>query len=101
MKKIFNCLVVFFVSVLFLASCQQGTTQNPKYKIIFDSNGGTPVQTIVLEEGEDILMPAVDPQKEGYEFLGWYLNGELYRIEKMPAEDILLVAKWENFLIKL
>lgn len=96
MKKIFSCLVVFFVSVLFLASCEQGTTQNPKYKIIFDSNGGTPFQTIVLEEGEDILIPAEDPRKEGYEFLGWYLNGEPYRLEKMPAEDILLVAKWEK-----
>jgi len=37
-----------------------------------------------------------DPEREGYKFLGWYLNDEL--VEKIDANvkgDITLVAKWE------
>ena len=36
------------------------------------------------------------PTKEGYEFLGWYLNDELFDNEVYNvASDVTLVAKWK------
>ena len=36
------------------------------------------------------------PTKEGYKFLGWYLNDELFDDELyVIADDIKLIAKWE------
>lgn len=70
-----------------------------KYKIILDANGG-------IYENEEIIY-AVDsleieklkyPQKEGYEFIGYYEeNGiplEKYLEETIIDKDVIFYARW-------
>ena len=67
-----------------------------KYSITYEVNGGilpTDVITSYLE-GEELEIPV--PTKEGYNFLGWYKNDVLFEETVMPAENLTLVAKWEE-----
>ena len=67
------------------------------YTITFDSNGGSRVDTVTAEYGAKPEKPA-DPIREGYTFTGWYSDEALteeYEFTAMPAEDIMLYAKWE------
>ena len=66
--------------------------------ISFESNGGTKVDSITADIGSEIVEPNV-PIKEGYNFVGWYLDNETfenkYEFNGMPDEDIILYAKWD------
>ena len=66
----------------------------PEYSVTFDSNGGSSVGTLVVKEDGTIAKPE-DPTKEGYVFIGWYLDGELYDFDTPVTGDIKLEAKWE------
>jgi len=64
--------------------------------ITFESNGGSPVNSISNVEGTAISAP-VAPTKEHYTFAGWYSDAALknaYSFTTQPAEDITLYAKW-------
>ena len=64
--------------------------------ITFESNGGSPVNSISNVEGTAISAP-VAPTKEHYTFTGWYSDAALknaYSFATQPAEDITLYAKW-------
>lgn len=65
------------------------------YIVSFDSDGGSTVidQTIIVENNDVVVKPA-NPIREGYRFLGWYLNGEEYVFGNTIDHDITLVAKW-------
>ena len=64
------------------------------YTVTFNSVGGTVVNRQTILEGERITEP-ITPQKEGYTFLGWYLDGIKYNFNKTVYKDINLVAKWK------
>ncbi len=67
-----------------------------QYTISFESNGGTTVSAITQNYATDVTAPE-SPAKNGYEFAGWYSDAALkkaYIFTTMPAEDIMLYAKW-------
>jgi len=76
------CVVIFFM----LFSKKQ-------YNVTFDSNGGTSVGAIVVDENGLIVKPE-DPTRENYMFAGWYYNDELYDFSKPVTGDIKLEARW-------
>ena len=45
--------------------------------ITFDCHGGTEIQNQVVKKGEKLKEPEA-PTKEGYEFVGWYVDGEKF-----------------------
>ena len=70
--------------------------------LTFDTNGGTPIDSITEENGVVIDLPI--PERIGYTFVEWYqvdeennryLPGDQYEF----IEDTVLIAKWE--IIKL
>ena len=63
--------------------------QTTPYTITFDSNGGSPVESITQGYGSTITPPA-NPTREGYTFLGW--EPELPTV--MPQRDMTVTAKW-------
>ncbi len=66
------------------------------YTISFDSNEGSPIDTISYEYGQEITQPE-EPVKEGYVFGGWFIDqnlAELYEFDTMPSNDVELYAKW-------
>ncbi len=88
----FNTLITFDVQLY--ASWLSEDSKN--YTVTFDLNGG--VANIGLQEvaKEGKVMRPVDPKKDGYTFIGWYLDGKLYDFEKSVKKDIVLVAKWSK-----
>ncbi len=64
------------------------------YTVTYDADGGFPLPNSepVFYNSSLETLPVVT--KEGHEFLGWYLNDELFDIETKITEDITLVAKW-------
>lgn len=43
------------------------------HKITFDTKGGSTIAPVYVADGELLIKPE-DPEKEGYAFLGWYLE---------------------------
>ena len=60
------------------------------YHLAFDSNGGTPVDTIV-QNYDTALVPPADPSRTGYTFLGW----EPALPDSIPPYDITYTAQWQ------
>lgn len=67
------------------------------YKITFDSNGGSNINQVNVEEGKTLKKPSA-PTKKGYVFVGWYLNNKLFNFNTIINSNIKLVAKWEKDL---
>lgn len=74
--------------------------QEPQYTVSFYSNGGSYVEPISgIKENQTISMPAT-PNREGYEFKGWYLDnntfGTEFTSEYKITKSIIVFAKWEK-----
>ena len=65
------------------------------FTIQFNTNGGSTVQNQVIEKGSKVEKP-VDPQKDGYEFKGWFVDNKEYDFDKDVTSDLTIEAKWEK-----
>lgn len=91
-------LILFMMLIASVTAC----TPSVKISIIFDTNGGSNVESIVTDIQSMITLPD-DPEKEGYSFTGWFLDNETFDvpftsnslIDKSLETDIVLYAKWE------
>ncbi len=99
MKKILFLFTLLCTLGIVLVSCGGGNNQPVQYRITFDSNGGTRVAAIVGEKDMEISAPT-NPTKNGFEFIGWYLEDTLYVFDKMPSSNITLVAKWKEIVVE-
>ena len=66
-----------------------------KYKLIFNFNDGTNHKEEVYYDYNALVDEIDRPTRKGYTFKGWYLEDELYDFDRMPGEDVELMAKWE------
>lgn len=92
MKKItksFLLLIGTIIAVLSfgLSACSK------QVKVSFDTDGGSIVQEMVIDEGGTIAKPS-DPTKAGYEFAGWQLDGVDFDFSGAITGDITLKAVW-------
>ena len=97
MKKVLSILKTVFVIllVLFITGCKNEETVTKDYYVVsFNSNGGTEIADIEVKPGEYIKKPN-DPDKEGYTFIEWQLNGRRFNFNTAIKDDITLKAKWE------
>ena len=84
-------IVILLVVLLLVLLLSFG--KNKKYDVIFDTNGGTTMENIVIKENGTIEKP-VDPTKEGYVFIGWYYNGAPFDFTTEITDDMVLEARW-------
>lgn len=70
-----------------------GENQTKKYEITFDSDGGTSVGKMEVEEGNAATAPT-PPTKTGYIFNGWYDNGTKFDFPQNINSNKLLKAGW-------
>lgn len=68
-----------------------------EYNVVFDTDGGSAIAAIMIEEGGLIQQPEA-PTKEGYIFVGWMLGDELYDFAAGVTGDVTLKAVWEERL---
>ncbi len=67
-----------------------------QHTVTFDSDGGSAVETQVIEDGQSVAEPE-PPVKENHRFVGWYLNERAYDFSSKVTQDITLTAHWEVF----
>lgn len=65
------------------------------YTVTFDSNGGSEVSSQEVEIGGTVSMPA-QPVREGWYFMGWYLDGQQFDFRTVPQKSITLTARWSD-----
>ena len=98
-KKPLLLVALLALCVVFpvLAACDN-TNPVTKYDVAFESNGGTMYYGVRAEAGDYIALPW--PEREGYEFLGWYDNaegaGEAIVGNYTVAQSTTLYAKWDE-----
>lgn len=66
-----------------------------KYTIRFDSNDGSSVSSVEVEENGVVNRPS-DPTRDGYKFISWQLNGKDYDFSTRVSGNLTLTAKWEK-----
>ena len=74
------------------------------YIVKFNTDSESIINDLKVKKNDKVTKPS-DPVKNGYKFLGWYLNGKIYNFDKKITKNITLVAKWEklpviNYLIE-
>lgn len=65
------------------------------YKVVFDSDGGSKVDTQLISPGESASKPT-NPVKDGYTFEGWFNGDALFDFSKKISQDTTLKAKWKK-----
>lgn len=65
------------------------------YTVSFNSDGGTTISKQVIEENKYISKPNT-PTKEGYNFIGWYLNDRLFDFNTKVTNNLILTARWSK-----
>ena len=107
MKKILLAIVVAVAGLFGLASCeetkvpteptQQATPQKKVFTVEFNTDGGSEVAAVEVNEGEKLTLPA-NPTKEGFVFAGWYTD-EAFTTElsalAFPKKNTTAYAKWQ------
>ncbi len=71
----------------------------PAYTVSFDTDGGLPSPENQEVVRLDTALKPADPQKDGYEFLGWYQDGNSlpFTFDRPITEEVSLTAKWRAF----
>ena len=101
MKKLTKLLMVALVAVILFVTTgcfTDNPAEKQKFTVTFESNGGSVVEDVVVEEGKTLKLP-VDPQKENYKFAGWFLEEDFEtEVEEdyIVTKNITLYAKWEE-----
>ena len=98
MKKLNKILTFMFViAVVAIITACGNTTTTKKFTVEFNTHGGVAVESIEVEENKTIELPTTS--KEGYEFVGWFLEEEYvteFTEDDKVTEDITLHAKFEE-----
>ena len=66
------------------------------YSVVFVGDGIDFAEQSVAKNG--YAQKPEDPNKEGYEFLGWYLDGEKFDFSTPITSDLELVATWQEII---
>lgn len=101
MKKSQNLLFIILCSliILFTVGCSNPTDEGSEDTIsTITFNTGfddVHVESISSIAGEPISPPE-EPTKDGYKFVAWLMDGVEYNFDKMPSENIELIACWNQ-----
>lgn len=94
--KLFLKISLMFILALTLSSCDLFVSNDGPFLVEFNSNGGTDVPSMRVDQFDPFL-PSIVPTKEGYIFQGWYLDEDLYypmAFNTGTNEPLTLYAKW-------
>ena len=99
MKKIICLLFLFIFSLVFI-SCDENNPviDDPviddiyyEVKFVID----TKEEVIKVKENTKVTKPD-DPEKDGYEFIGWFNDDTLYDFKSLVTKDIIIIAKFNE-----
>ena len=84
-KRSITIKVVLLLAVVCLAGFFTACAK--KRTVVFDSCGGTAVETVTVKNKKTVQKPA-DPTREGYTFEYWTLDGEKFDFSTKITKDI-------------
>lgn len=87
--------IVIVIAVIIILLLLKGCKNKSEYTIKFNSNGGTEVSEQVISADGKVSVPK-DPTKEGYTFVGWYVDGKRYDFDSKVTSDLVIEAKWDS-----
>ena len=94
MKSFLKFVVLLAAICSLIIACG---SDDAKYTITFESNGGSTVENQIVEKGKTATRPANDPTKTNFEFDNWYSDAALttvYDFSSRVTAHITLYAKW-------
>lgn len=94
MKK-FVGVILLIVSFAMIGYGSYMLFANKEYTVKYIDTGSSKINDSIVNKGSYLKKPN-DPVKEGYKFLGWYLDGNLYNFNTKIEKDITLMAKWKK-----
>lgn len=86
---IISSFVLAFITSIIISH----TYYNDKYSIYFETGTNENILTQYVGKNNKVNRP-IDPQKEGYVFVEWQLDGETYDFDESVETDTVLTAKW-------
>jgi len=95
MKKITNLFLsaLLIFGLIAMVGCTTTT-----FTVKFETNGGTAIKDVTVEEGRTISEPA-EPTKEGYKFTGWFTDDTLatkFDFNTQITANMTLYAGWKK-----
>ena len=69
--------------------------EKTKYTVRFNNDDNTEITTKTVEEGSKVSKPS-DPSKDGYRFVGWISNNELFNFDTPIKSNLVLTARYEK-----
>lgn len=80
------------------AKWKESAPKSQNFVVSFESNGGSLIPNQVVEEGKHVTEPK-QPEKNGYEFVGWYRDknlNDLWDFKTPVTSNQTLYAKWKE-----
>ncbi len=65
-----------------------------EYTVTFNTDGGDAIEGQTVSYNGKAQKPA-DPEKEGYNFVGWFIGENEYDFANVVTESMEIVAKWQ------
>lgn len=78
--------------------------EEKSFEIQFVTNGDTTIEPVSILHTESLILPDYTPEKEGYDFVGWYFDIELTQNADqvtLLTSDITLYGCWTPKMYKL
>ncbi|MCV2231244.1 InlB B-repeat-containing protein [Acholeplasma manati] len=78
--------------------------EEKSFEIQFVTNGDTTIEPVSILHTESLILPDYTPEKEGYDFVGWYFDVELTQNADqvtLLTRDITLYGYWTPKMYKL
>lgn len=97
-KIIIVGLIILFVFVIVGAFCINTNNKNQKniiHNIIFESSTGVLIEEQTVKHKDQVERPK-DPTQQGYIFVGWMYQNEIYDFSLEVTKDLVLEAKWSK-----
>ena len=95
--KALDTIIIICIAVIILVTAF--SLKDRGYMVSFDSRGGSDVAAVKYQYG-DYIEPPVEPTREGYQFVGWFIDPgcqEPWLIEENTVSGaITLYAGWEK-----
>ncbi len=88
---------IFILFIIICLTCFFYFKSYKTYTVSFDYDNGSNPIIVNVKNGSRIKKPET-PVREGYEFAGWQLNGELYDFDIPIVESITLTATWNKIV---
>lgn len=96
-KKLIFIIVGIVLLIGIISTCillKKKPTKLEEITITFNVDGGTEVENIKIKKGTEIKLPKT--VKDGYNFMGWYIDDEKLEDKIILNEDKIITAKWEQ-----